>query len=156
MSARRTTKTQKQPRVGRPTSYRVRQPEAGHKQQMSATAFDHTYKYAFASQLADTGSRDLLRLATSGGANEFPYFFQGQIKQPRLTALLLRSLSKVVTARFHIPAAMLRRILDTRDPVVTSGGGLLRFEGFSACCSAYARVDLNPDAYDGVVVGRGT
>jgi hypothetical protein len=42
------------------------------------------------------------------------------------------------------------------DPVVTSGGGLIRFEGFSSCCSAYARVDLNPDAYDGVVVGQGT
>src|SRR5262249_49873042 len=97
-----------------------------------------------------------LQLATSGGAAPFPYFFQGQLKRPRLTAQLLRALAKVVTTRFHIPPAMLRKILLTRDPVVTSGGGLIRFEGFSACCSAYARVDVCPDAYDGVVVEQGT
>jgi hypothetical protein len=51
---------------------------------------------------------------------------------------------------------MLARILRECDPVVTSGGGLLRFEGFSACASAYARVDLEPDGYDGVVAGQGT
>ncbi|RYD63175.1 MAG: SWIM zinc finger family protein, partial [Verrucomicrobiaceae bacterium] len=51
---------------------------------------------------------------------------------------------------------MLKRILAERDPVVTCGGGMLRFEGFSACCSTYCRVDLDPDAYDGVTVGQGT
>jgi len=50
----------------------------------------------------------------------------------------------------------LRKILATRDPVVTSGSGMIRFEGFSGCCSTYARVDLNPEAYDGVVVDQGT
>jgi hypothetical protein len=34
------------------------------------------------------------------------------------------------------------------DPIVTSGGGVLRFEGFSSCCSTYVRVDLLPDGYD--------
>ena len=42
------------------------------------------------------------------------------------------------------------------DPVVTSGGGLLRFEGFSSCCGAYARVDLSPDAFDVELRGKGT
>lgn len=97
-----------------------------------------------------------MRLATSGGTRDFPYFFQGALLRPRLTALLLRALSKIVAARFHIPAAMLRRILAMSDPVVTSGGGLLRFEGFSGCCSTYCRVDLLPDAYTGVVVEQGT
>ena len=40
--------------------------------------------------------------------------------------------------------------------MVTSGGGLLRFEGFSSCCSAYVRADLLPQAYRGDVVGKGT
>lgn len=43
-----------------------------------------------------------------------------------------------------------------RDPVVTCGGELLRFEGFSACCGVYARVDLEPGAYKGVFVSQGT
>ena len=33
---------------------------------------------------------------------------------------------------------------------------MLRFEGFSGCCSAYARVDVTPDAYAGEVFGQGT
>ncbi len=123
---------------------------------MSAAAFEHAYRYAFSSRLAEKSRAHLLQLATSGGAAEFPYFFQGQLKHPRLSAQLLRVLAKVVSARFHVPPAMLKRILDTRDPVVTSGGGLLRFEGFSACCSAFARVDLSPEAYDGVVAAQGT
>jgi hypothetical protein len=121
---------------------------------MSGTVV-HTYRYAENSALVHTRDAEM-RLATSGGAGDFPYFFQGALTQPRLTAQLLRALSKVVASRFHIPPAMLKRLIAQSDPVVTSGGGLLRFEGFSACCSTYARVDLNPDAYEGVVVGQGT
>jgi hypothetical protein len=116
----------------------------------------HTYRYGFASTLEPQARGPEMRLATSGGTSGFPYFFQGALTQPRLTAQLLRVLSKVVSARFHVPASMLARILRESDPVVTCGGGLLRFEGFSACGSTYARVDLNPEAYDGVVVGQGT
>jgi len=121
-----------------------------------AGTIEHVYRYPFASQMADACGRPCARLATSGGVAEFPYFFQGALKHPRLTAQLLRVLAKVVAARYHVPPAMLEHILRECDPVVTSGGGLLRFEGFSACASAYARVDLEPDAYEGVVVGKGT
>ena len=123
---------------------------------MSTSAIEHTYRYAFPSHLEEKRKREQLQIATSGGVADFPYFFQGQLKHPRVTAQLLRVLSKVVGSRFHIPPAMLQKIIRLADPVVTSGGGLLRFEGFSACCSAYARVDLNPDAYEGVVAGQGT
>ena len=122
---------------------------------MPAT-IDYDYRYPFVSGLDSTRGSSRIRFATSGGTSEHPYFFQGQMKHPRATAQLLRVLSRVVAARFHVPAAMLRRILLASDPVVTSGGGVLRFEGFSACCSAYARVDLDPEAYDGVVVAQGT
>lgn len=121
-----------------------------------AAALEHSYRYCFASEVKARDAGAELRLATSGGVAEFPYFFQGALKQPRMAAQLLRVLSKVVAARFHIPPAMLKRIVAQSDPVVTSGGGLLRFEGFSACCSAYARVDFAPEAYDGVVVNHGT
>lgn len=117
---------------------------------------EHVYRYPFASSTESMGATPGLRLSTSGGGAAFPYFFQGTLKRPRQSAQLLRVLSNVVTSRFHIPPAMLKRILATRDPVVTCGGGMLRFEGFSACGSTYARVDFNPDAYEGVVVGQGT
>jgi hypothetical protein len=123
---------------------------------MSSAAIEHTYRYAFASEVRGRGTSERIQLATSGGQARFPYFFQGQLKHPRLSALLLRTLSKVVATRFHIPPAMMRRLQAMWDPVVTSGSGLLRFEGFSGCCSTYARVDLNPEAYDGVVVEQGT
>jgi hypothetical protein len=42
------------------------------------------------------------------------------------------------------------------DPVVTSGGGMLRFEGFSSCCGVYARVDLAPEAFNTELRGKGT
>ncbi len=63
---------------------------------------------------------------------------------------------EVVQSRFHIPAAMLARILAQADPVVTCGDDRLRFEGFSACCSTYARVDFLPDAVRGQWLARGT
>lgn len=62
----------------------------------------------------------------------------------------------VVHARFHVPAAMLERILAQSDPVVTCSDDRLRFEGFSGCCGAYARVDLHPEALEGERFGRGT
>ena len=51
---------------------------------------------------------------------------------------------------------MLQRILAEADPVITCGGGRLRFEGFSACCGAYARLDLLPHAVAGEHFSSGT
>jgi hypothetical protein len=124
-------------------------------------AVTHVYRYAGESELSG-GKRPELRLVTCGGASEVSEggeqspFFRGTLTEPRLVAQLLRGLSKVVGSRFYVPPAMLAKIVALADPVVTSGGGLLRFEGFSACASAYARVDVGPAAYDGEVVGRGT
>lgn len=69
---------------------------------------------------------------------------------------MLFVLSKIVSTRFYIPPAMLEKLILERDPVITSGGQMLRFEGFSACCSTYARVDVSPEAYKGQIVGTGT
>lgn len=122
---------------------------------MSAAAISHLYRYRAPSVL-EAGSAPALRLATSGGAVEWPLFFRGELVEPRTSALFLRGLSRVVGSRFHVPPAMVARILREADPVVTSGGGMLRFEGFSACASAYARVDLTPAAYAGEIVAEGT
>jgi len=123
---------------------------------MAALAVNHTYQYAFTSELVATSQGSALRLATCGGAEGHPYFFQGRLRRPGRAAALLRSLVEVVQSRFYLPPAMLKRILAQYDPVVTSNGDVLRLEAFSACCSTYARVDLLPEAIEGEWHGRGT
>src|SRR6185369_16197692 len=50
------------------------------------------------------------------------------LAKPRRTAGLLRALMNIVRSRFHVPPAMLGRILAESDPVVTSSDDRLRFE----------------------------
>ncbi len=123
---------------------------------MSGLTVECEYRYLLHSQLTN---RQLI-LATSmplmGGIasvakneSKCPHFFCGQLMRPRRTAELLRALMNIVKSRFHIPAAMLKRILAESDPVVTCSQDRIRFEGFSACCGAYARIDLLPEAVNG-------
>lgn len=119
----------------------------------------HAYQYLQASAMTDD-VRPRLQLATSGGDNKavvtHPHFFEGLLKQPRLSAELLTAVHIIVGSRFFTPANTLAKKIALADPVVTSGGGILRFEGFSSCCSAYIRADMLPDSYEGDVVGKGT
>ena len=123
---------------------------------MSAVALDYTYRYEVPSCLMADGSGDRLFLSTTSAPERSPLFFQGALQQPRRAADLLLALSRVVRTRFHIPPAMLARIVAQSDPVVTCSEDRLRFEGFSSCCSAYARVDFLPDALHGTLLGHGT
>lgn len=116
----------------------------------------HRYQYAEPSHVADEQKPRLVLATSSADGSAHPHFFEGQLRNPRLVAELLTTLQLVVAARFFTPANTLARKLALADPVVTAGGGQLRFEGFSSCCSTYARVDLTPDAYDGELVGKGT
>ncbi|HND55802.1 MAG TPA: hypothetical protein PLV92_25475, partial [Pirellulaceae bacterium] len=125
----------------------------------ASLSLDIDYRYQHASCLEPNGRR--LRLATCGGVTSAngetsPVFFEGQLLRPRLAAEQLRALFKVVQSRFHVPAAMLGRILALADPVVTCHEDRLRWEGFSSCCGAYARVDWLPAALRGETLGRGT
>lgn len=119
------------------------------------SAAEQTYRYPSSSSL-DEGRALSLSTFTPNALVENPYFFEGALEQPRLAAELLCAVHVLVGSRFFIPANTLRKILEAADPVVTSGGGVLRFEGFSMCSSAYVRVDMAPEFYDGEVVGRGT
>ena len=61
---------------------------------------DYTYRYSFSSQLQEESGNGRLSLATSGGIAEFPYFFEGYVLKPRLTATLLNTVAKLVSTRF--------------------------------------------------------
>jgi hypothetical protein len=121
-----------------------------------AAAVAHVYRYVHPSDLLDESRGPRLRLATSGGTVPNPYFFEGKLLRPPRAGALLRGLMQVVQSRHHINPAVLHKHLVAVDPVVTSNDDRLRFEGFSACGSAYARVDLLPHAVAGQTVGRGT
>ncbi|MEA2609915.1 MAG: hypothetical protein QOJ75_2158 [Chloroflexota bacterium] len=123
---------------------------------LAAPVLEQTYRYPFPSAVLDVGGRRQLRLATSGGPVANPQFFRGRLLRPVVAADLLLTLGDVARSRFHVPAAMLIRILQLADPVATCADDRLRFEAFSACCSVYGRVDLLPDAYEGETIGRGT
>ncbi len=115
-----------------------------------------TYRYAHPSFLSDD-TRPRLTLSTSAvDAGAPPHFFEGRMHSPRLVAETLTAVHLVVGSRFFTPANTVARAIALADPVVTSGGGLLRFEGFSSCCSTYVRADVLPAAYDGQVTAKGT
>ena len=123
---------------------------------LAAPILEQTYRYPVPSLVVGEGERRRLRLATSGGPAANPQFFRGRLLLPVVAADLLLTLGDVARSRFHVPPAMLGRILELADPVATCADERLRFEAFSACCSVYGRVDLLPDGFDGETLGRGT
>ena len=66
------------------------------------------------------------------------------------------ALVHVVQTRFYTPPGVVQRLIQQRDPVITCGGGMLRLEGFSACCGVYARVDLLGNAFEADRLEPGT
>lgn len=116
---------------------------------MSA-AIDYTYRYPFSSSIETVAHKPQLSLATCDARLEHPYFFDGQVRQPRVLGDMLLVLSEVVRTHFFLPRPAIL------DPVLTSNESMLRLEGFSGCCGVYARVDLPGEAFDGEIKGRGT
>lgn len=118
---------------------------------MAANTLDYSYQYPFESALLERESAPAIRLATSLEGTSDDVFFDGALRRPALVGKCLTVLAKIVRTRFYQPLDPL-----LLDPVVTSGGGMLRFEGFSSCCGVYARVDLSPESFDTDLQGKGT
>ena len=115
-----------------------------------AVALDYNYQYPFLSVVGKYDKGFGLQLATCGANQEHPYFFEGKLIRPRCIGDMLLVLSNVVRTHFFLHRIPLM------DPVVTSNESMLRFEGFSGCCGAYARVDLLPEAFESELQNRGT
>lgn len=123
---------------------------------MAEPAIDYSYRYQRESFLELAGGAASLRLATSGGPAANPRLYVGRVVQPVFFADALLAVGAVARSRFHVPPAMLARILLLADPVATATDDRLRFEAFSSCCSVYARLDLLPGSTDGELLGAGT
>src|SRR5256885_5648735 len=118
---------------------------------MADAAVEYAYRYRDASRLDGVGDRTL-HLATAGGSAENPRLFRGRVIHPVLFADALLAVGAVARSRFHVPAAMLARILLLADPVATVSHDRLRFEGFSSCASVYAPLALLPRSVYGTVL----
>lgn len=110
------------------------------------------------SSLEDTNSssKKHLCLVESQTNDVEDLFFDGELYFPYQTARCLRTLSNLVGARFYIPPAMLERILREADPVITVSNEVLRFEGFSSCCSCYGRLDVDASGFTSSKLSPGT
>ena len=117
-------------------------------------AVEHHYRYAASSRLKPVAGGADLRLAAEVGGS--PCFFEGELTNPAISAMCLRAVSDMVGTRFYVPPSMLARILLEADPVATVAKGILRFEGFSACCSTYIRHDISDDAFNAEVATAGS
>ena len=114
--------------------------------------FDSSSPNPRSSVLTDSAEGNTLTLAAY--AEDAPAgaacFFWGRLRDSWLAARGLTTLAKVVASRFVPQSAALR------DPIVTAGAGMLRFEAFSSCNGVYARLDLGPAALDGEFLSSGT
>jgi hypothetical protein len=109
---------------------------------------EQVYRYRQVSELRPVSNGRALALASDLGATAETAFLEARVLYPDVTAKSLRAISEIVGSRFYVPPSMLAKILREADPVATVGGDTVRFEGFSACCSAYIRLDLGDDALD--------
>ncbi|MDU8946400.1 SWIM zinc finger family protein [Ovoidimarina sediminis] len=113
-------------------------------------ALDHAFRYSGPSKLRDSADGRALALVSEAApeSSESGRFLSAKALVPDVTAKGLRAVSDIVGSRFYVPPAMLARILREADPVATVGPSAVRFEGFSACCSTYIRLDLYDDALE--------
>src|SRR5438445_2187030 len=118
----------------------------------TAVLVEHVDRY---SSPSSAGAAGIFLAASSTAARQTP-FFRGYLTAPRRGADLALLLVHVVGKRFYTPPGMLQRLILQRDPVITCGGGMLRLEGFSACCGVYARLDLSDGAFDADRLEPGT
>lgn len=115
-----------------------------------------TYKYSSPSALVKQSNSEELFLAKYSEIQkntDAPCFFWGDVKEPFMMARCLITLSNVVKSSFNMSPFQLSLL---KDPIVTAGNGLIRFEGFSHCAGVYARVDVLPDGLDGEFLENGT
>src|SRR5579862_3340141 len=110
----------------------------------SAMSVEHIDRYTTPSSVRPGG---IFLAASSSGASTAP-FFSGCLMAPHRSADLALTIAEVVRTRYYTPPGMVRRLIQQSDPVITCSGGMLRFEGFSACSGVYARLDLLGSAFD--------
>lgn len=117
---------------------------------------EQVYRYDQASELRSDPRGRVLMLVGDRSVKTAPAFLRARALYPEVTAKSLRAVSEIVGSRFYVPPSMLAKVLREADPVATVGTDAVRFEGFSACCSVYVRLDLDNDALETGARNKGT
>ncbi len=119
---------------------------------------DFVLRYPYPSKLEAIGSGGhRLELAADLAHNTSANFFQGTLLHPKVASSMFVLLPRLAQSRFYMPPNIVAQLIALADPVVTCSTDILRLESLSACCSAYARVDVSVDACaSGSVFGKGT
>lgn len=116
-----------------------------------------TYRYDEPSMMMVQGQNKKLRLSAyneeAKNTDVAPILFMGRLTHPALTARALTGLAKVASTRF-IPIPSISASL--RDPIVSVGSKLIRFEAFSGCAGVYVSVDVLPEGLDGTFLAEGS
>ena len=114
-----------------------------------------TYRYDEPSMMMVQGPNKKLRLSAYNEEAEptavSPILFMGRVTRPTLTAKCLSILARTVATRF-IPMPH----ITYRDPIVSVGEDLIRFEAFSGCAGVYVSVDILPEGLDGTFLDQGS
>ncbi len=118
------------------------------------TALTQRLAYLAPSALVVTEEQSHLALQTAWKPGDDLCFFEGDVGRPALFSRLLLAVGLNARVRYAIDPSKLA--LAEADPVVTSDDTHLRFESFSACGSAYMRLDMPHGAFSGRFAGRGT
>ncbi len=114
-----------------------------------------TYLYPTPSNIVKTKTGEELFLSKYSEVQkkDTPCFFWGKLVDPYHTSKCLITLAQVVKSSFSLSPADLAAL---KDPIVTAGNERIRFEAFSHCAGAYARVDILPNGHDGEFLDTGT
>ena len=120
------------------------------------STIEQVVSYQQHSTIAEQSGQPNLQLCAAHAGDTQPVFFEGVLNHPLQTARCLRGISILVGSRYYTPPAMLARILRESDPVVTVSRQMLRFEGFSACCSTYGRLDVLAGGFEATKMTPGT
>ncbi|MDO5729877.1 MAG: SWIM zinc finger family protein [Actinomycetaceae bacterium] len=94
---------------------------------------------------------DLAPALTVHGLDESPSFFRGFTTEPLMLTRALLTLVDITTSQYDKPSP-----IKLADPIVTASADRLRFECFSGCNSAQARLDVLDSAFEGGEISRGT
>ncbi|MCB1248753.1 MAG: SWIM zinc finger family protein [Acidimicrobiales bacterium] len=121
-----------------------------------APEVEHIYRYLRPSTASPGADGVEVTLATAGGCDAHPWLAEGFVASPRPVARSLLLVAKVAATRFWMPPSMVAAAVAAADPVVTVADEVVRFESCSLCCGVYCRLDLDADAFDGVLHRPGT
>jgi len=117
---------------------------------------EHTFIYAQQTKLVERSKGNSLQLSAAQGLKQNTAYFEGKLTFPMESARCLRAISILVGSRYYVPPGMLAKILREADPVVTASRRMLRFEGFSSCCSVYGRLDITEGGFTADKIVPGT